>query len=259
MDGQTSWRSHAGAARALQLVSACATAARLGLAQTATAEQSNAITAIPALFALLALRGAPLSRDAMGGQREMAQQILDGGGHYRRGLTGNQGPLPEDVPWFFDQPPPGTALQTYEEADKGQGRIALRRCDVPSDIGWLQAQHAWPGLQRLVRLTAPRILGTPTTTAVRDSRSDDTAGPGRLLANTRSHWASDNTLHWTLDMRVGDDACRIRQDHAPLALATIRHVALHFLQAAQHGLDHGIGHLASMSPQNNEGLTSIQG
>jgi len=25
------------------------------------------------------------------------------------------------------------------------------------------------------------------------------------------------------------------------------------------GLDHGIGHLASMSPQNNERLTSIQG
>jgi 3-deoxy-D-manno-octulosonic-acid transferase len=82
IDGKTSRRSHAGAARALHLVRAFATEARLVLAQTATAEKSNAITAIPALLALLDLRGATIAIDARGCQRESAQQILDGGGHY---------------------------------------------------------------------------------------------------------------------------------------------------------------------------------
>lgn len=48
IDGTPARRSPDGAGRALHLVSALATAARLVLAQTATAEQSNAMTAIPA-------------------------------------------------------------------------------------------------------------------------------------------------------------------------------------------------------------------
>jgi predicted transposase YbfD/YdcC len=52
------------------------------VAQTATAEKSNEITAIPELLRLLDLRGATISIDAMGCQREIAQQIIDGGGNY---------------------------------------------------------------------------------------------------------------------------------------------------------------------------------
>jgi predicted transposase YbfD/YdcC len=233
VDGKTSRRSHDGAARALHLVSAFATEARLVLAQTATAEKSNEITAIPALLALLDLRGATVSIDAMGCQREIAQQILDGGGHYLLGLKGNQGTLHADVRLFFEQLPPGVTLHTYEEADKGHGRIEIRRCDVTSDIAWLQEQHRWPGLQSIARITATRLLGETTTTEVRYYLSDDTAGPAHMLANTRSHWAIENTLHWTLDMSFGDDACRIRKANAPLAIATIRHVALNFLQTAR--------------------------
>jgi hypothetical protein len=129
--------------------------------------------------------------------------------------------------------PPCTALQTYEEADQGHGRSALRRCDVTAALGGRQEQPAGPGWQRLARITAPRILGPTTTTEGRYDRSDDTAGPVRLLATTRSHWAIEHTLHWTLARRFGDDAWRIRKDNAPRTSATSRHVALHCLQAAQ--------------------------
>jgi predicted transposase YbfD/YdcC len=54
-----------------------------------------------------------------------------------------------------------------------------------------------------------------------------------MLANTRSHWMIENGLHWTLDMSFGEDACRIRKENAPLAIAIIRHVALNLLQAAK--------------------------
>jgi hypothetical protein len=40
-----------------------------------------------------------------------------------------------------------------------------------------------------------------------------------------------------LDMSFGEDACRIRKDNAPLALATIRNVALNLLQAAKQNRD----------------------
>src|SRR3954452_8746466 len=142
IDGKTSRRSHDGTVKALHLVSAFATEARLVLAQTATAEKSNEITAIPELLQLLDLRGATISLDAMGCQREIAQQILDGGGHYLLGLKGNQSTLHEDVKLFFEQIPEGACLHRHEETDKGHGRIEIRRGDVTDNTGWLQQQHA---------------------------------------------------------------------------------------------------------------------
>lgn len=236
IDGKTSRRSKDGARRALHLVSAFATEARLVLAQTATSEKSNEITVIPELLQLLDLRGATVSIDAMGCQREIAQQITDGGGDYLLGLKGNQGTLHDDVRLFFEQPPPGGdyALASWEEHDKGHGRIESRRCDITARIDWLQEQHAWPGLRSIARITATRCVGAGVSTESRYYLTSLSPDPKRILENTRSHWAIENTLHWTLDMSFGDDACRIRKDNAPLALATIRHVALNLLQAAKH-------------------------
>jgi predicted transposase YbfD/YdcC len=233
IDGKTLRRSHDGTAKALHLVSAFATEARLVLAQTATAEKSNEISAIPELLRLLDLRGATVSIDAMGCQREIAAQIVEGGGHYLLGLKGNQGRLHDDVRLFFENPPAGTIFATHEDTDKGHGRIEIRRCDATNDTGWLQEIHDWPHLKSIVRITATRLIGSKTSIETRFYITDDTPDPARILGNTRSHWSIENTLHWTLDMSFGEDTSRIRKDNAPLAIATIRHVALNLLQAAK--------------------------
>ncbi len=233
IDGKTLRDSHDGASNARHLVRAFATEARWVRGQVATQEQSHEITAIPDVLRMLALRGATGSIDAMGCQRAMASQIVAGGGQYVLGLKGNQGTLHDEVRLYVETPPEGAVFLAHEESDTGHGRIATRRCAVPSAIGWLQATHRWPAFQRIVRVTATRRIGEKTRRETRFSLSSDTAPPARILANTRSHWASDNTLHSTLDRRFGADASRIRQDHAPLAIATIRHVALHLLQAAK--------------------------
>jgi predicted transposase YbfD/YdcC len=233
IDGKTLRRSHDGTAKALHLVSAFATEARLVLAQVATAEKSNEITAIPELLRLLDRRGATVSIDAMGCQREIAAQIVEGGGHYLLGLKGNQGTLHEDVCLFFENPPEDTNFATHEDVDKGHGRIEIRRCEVTEDSDWLQQRHHWPHLKSIVRITATRLIGDQTSTETRFYLTDDSPNPTRILADTRSHWAIENTLHWTLDRSFGEDASRIRKENAPLAIATIRHVALNLLQAAK--------------------------
>ena len=233
VDGKALRGSHDGAVKALHLVSAFATEARLVLAQLATAEKSNEITAIPELLRLLDLRGATVSIDAMGCQRAIAAQIVEGGGQYLLGLKGNQGALHADVQLFFEKPPESLEFLAHEESDKGHGRIETRRCEVTSDIGWLQETHRWPALQSIVRITATRRIGQKMTTETRFYLSSDAPEPAKILANTRSHWAIENTLHYTLDMSFGEDACRIRKDNAPLAIATIRHVALNLLQSAK--------------------------
>ena len=256
IDGKTLRRSHDGTAKALHLVSAFASEARLVLAQVATAEKSNEITAIPELLKLLDLRGATVSIDAMGCQRSIAAQIVEGGGHYLLGLKGNQGTLHDDVRLFFEQPTGDVPFAMHEDTDKGHGRIEVRRCDVTSDIGWLQKTHNWTGLQSIIRITATRIVGDKNTTEARYYITDDTPDPVRILADTRSHWAIENTLHWTLDMSFGEDASRIRKDNAPLAIATIRHVALNLLQGAKQPRE-SIKRLRKLAGWDNNSLKRI--
>jgi predicted transposase YbfD/YdcC len=85
----------------LRLVSAWACEQRLVLGQLKTGEKSNEITAIPALLALLELKGCIVTVDAMGCQREVAAQIISQEADYVLSLKGNQGLLDEEVVEYF--------------------------------------------------------------------------------------------------------------------------------------------------------------
>jgi hypothetical protein len=60
------------------------------LGQLATAEKSNEITAIPVLLEQINVKNAVVTIDAAGCQREIAEQIIVGGGDYILALKGNQ-------------------------------------------------------------------------------------------------------------------------------------------------------------------------
>ena len=79
IDGKALRGSRDGANPAVHLVSAFAGRARWVVAQRAVAEKSNEITAIPELLGLLDRQGAVVSIDAMGGQKAIADQIIEGG------------------------------------------------------------------------------------------------------------------------------------------------------------------------------------
>src|SRR5437764_3360253 len=78
IDGKTSRRTHDQQAgkKALHLVSAWAAENRLVLAQLATEEKSNEITAIPLLLRQLALVGCIVMIDAMGTQTKLPNRLL---------------------------------------------------------------------------------------------------------------------------------------------------------------------------------------
>lgn len=97
IDRKTLRGSHDGDQSALHLVSAFATEARIVLAQQAVRRKCNEITAIPELLAVLELKGATASVDAMDWQFAIAQQIVDASADYVLGLKGNQSALHRDV------------------------------------------------------------------------------------------------------------------------------------------------------------------
>src|SRR5205823_3307824 len=69
----------------------------LTLGQEAVAEKSNEITAIPKLLQLLDLHGALVTIDAMGCQKEIAEQIVEQQGDYLLAVKENQPTLYEQI------------------------------------------------------------------------------------------------------------------------------------------------------------------
>ena len=77
----------------IHMVSAWSSSQRLVLGQTKVDDKSNEITAIPKLLDLLTIKGAIVTIDAMGCQRDIAEKILSKEAHYVLALKGNQGSL----------------------------------------------------------------------------------------------------------------------------------------------------------------------
>jgi hypothetical protein len=77
IDGKTLRRSlqEGGAKAPIHMISAWAFEHNLVLGQTKVAAKSNEITAIPQLFDLLTIKGATITSNAMGCQREIAAKI----------------------------------------------------------------------------------------------------------------------------------------------------------------------------------------
>ena len=156
IDGKTLRRSHDQAAgkKALHLVSAWAVENRLVLAQLATEEKSNEITAIPLLLRQLALAGCIVTIDAMGTQTNIAEQIIEQEGDYALALKENQGNLYEEVKATFALAEKETCANGHREADrcveKGHGRLEIREYRTISDpeiLDYLDPEKKWKGLR----------------------------------------------------------------------------------------------------------------
>jgi predicted transposase YbfD/YdcC len=99
VDGKTARRSHdrKNGLGALHCVSVWASEYGLSLGQVACAEKSNEITAIPELLGLVDIKGAIITIDAMGTQKAIAGQIIEGEADYVLALKGNQETLHQAV------------------------------------------------------------------------------------------------------------------------------------------------------------------
>jgi len=99
VDGKTARRSHdrKNGLGALHSVSVWASEFGLSLGQVACAEKSNEITAIPELLRLVDIKDAIITIDAMGTQRAIAAQIIEGEADFVLALKANQETLHQGV------------------------------------------------------------------------------------------------------------------------------------------------------------------
>jgi predicted transposase YbfD/YdcC len=266
IDGKTLCNSFdkASGAKAIHMVSAFATGARLVLAQQKVDEKSNEITAIPKVLSLLDLKGHIVTIDAMGTQKAIAKQIIDQGGDYVLALKGNQGTLNDDVRTFLEaeiKKVHSTGItDLYQDFDKGHGRIETRRCFVSSQIDWLSQKDQWAGLKTIVMIEETQESKDKVSTESRFFISSLAADAKRISDAARSHWLIENGLHWTLDVVFNEDQSRVRKDNAGENMALIRHITLNMLNNAKKKIKNiGVKALRKKAGWGNKTLSFILG
>jgi predicted transposase YbfD/YdcC len=217
VDGKTARRSHdrANGLGALHCVSVWASDYGLSLGQVACAEKSNEITTIPELLRLVDIQGAIITIDAIGTQKAIAAQIIDGGADYVLALKGNQETLHQTVIDHIDQHLDtdfaDAQARRHSTTETGHGRHEYRsyvHMPVPAA---LRGQELWKGLQSIGIATLVCQRNGKETAETRYYISSLPVGVKRFARAVRSHWSIENSCHWSLDMTFREDESRIRE------------------------------------------------
>jgi predicted transposase YbfD/YdcC len=212
--------------RKLHIMTAMLTTNSVTLAQLATDEKSNEIPKMRELLELVDIEGKIITADAMGCQKETAEQIIKQNGDYFFGLKGNQHQIFTDVEQFFETFKNDKSLfDIAETKEKSRDRFEIRRCFVFKDIEWLEESKKWKSLNTVCAIQ--RIVKKDGKT------SDETlyyigsikADAERILQIAREHWQIE-TMHYFLDVIFNEDECRVQNENEHKSLNAFRKLAI---------------------------------
>jgi predicted transposase YbfD/YdcC len=173
----------------------------------------------------------------MGCQTEIAAQILEADADYVLTVKDNQAHLLEDIRFCFDLAQQNDFAKVEDDyhrtVDSGHGRIETRECWTISgeeSLNFLRGYGHWQGLQTVAKVKRQRRIEEEVTTETHYYLSSLPNDAESLLQAIRSHWGIENSLHWVLDVAMGEDDSRVRKDYAPENLALLRRLALTLLK-----------------------------
>lgn len=219
---------------------------RLVFGQVAVEDKSNEITAIPKLLELMDLKGAVVTIDSIGCQREIAGKIIAGGGDYVLPVKDNQPALRKTVQALLDEAALGgiAALSVgyFEQSEESHGRLETRRVWVVDDVACLGKRllGLWPGLAdgsltlvERVRQNLGNLTGKITVERhyyISSLKGCDDAAATAMARYIRGHWAVENNLHWQLDVSFNEDQRRIRKGNGAENFSRLCRIALNLLK-----------------------------
>lgn len=206
--------------------------------QLKTKGKGKEIEGILTLLNMNDLRGATVTIDAIGCQKQVCQAILDRGGDYLIAVKANQGTLHQKITTHLDE----MILEKFKDIDHGKtddtnaghGRIERRKVWVTDDLSWLKIAGDWPGLASVAVVQATRTLigsaNAPATERRYYISSIANPDPAHIAAAIRGHWSIENGLHHVLDVSFHEDDSRQRKGNAAENVSRLRRMALNLLK-----------------------------
>ncbi len=237
MDGKTlKGTIPSGETRGVHLLSIYVPAQGLVLVEAEVDRKENEIVVAPKILKQVPLQGAIVIGDAMHTQRDVSQQIIDGGGNYVWTVKGNQ-PRTE---WAIEK------LFVHEACNLKQGASLSKdisvACLVSKSHGrrekrtiWasteLNEYLDWPGLQQVFRLERviwhARQQGyTREVIYGMTSLSPAQASPQKLIRLLRSYWGIESGLHYRRDVTLQEDATRLTVGQAGHNMAIFNNLTI---------------------------------
>jgi predicted transposase YbfD/YdcC len=236
IDGKTCRRSHDASQQlgALHIVSAWASEEGIALGQVATEEKSNEITAIPELLKQIDLTDSLITIDAMGCQKEIARDIVDGGGDFAISVKDNQPTLKETIEMYFEKhlelDLQELKYRFHETSESAHGRIDERSyflTRIPPDFA---LKKEWPWIKAIgysLRVTQ-HADGSETDETRYYILSRYLSGK-RFSEAVRGHWSIES-MHWVLDVNFREDDSRTRERTLGNNLSWLRRFAVSLLK-----------------------------
>ena len=218
----------------LHMVSAWSSGRGLVLGQLKTETKSNEITAIPELIKSIDIRGATITIDAMGCQKEIARVIKENGGDYVLMVKDNQPTLHDEIQNYFQQAEnigfEGVPHDLFVKEEKGHGRKERREMYVTDDIDWMPMKEEWAGLKSIAMLKSIRTVNGTTSEEKRYYISSLLSVAERIARATRKHWGIENKVHWVLDVDFQEDLSQISTGHAAENFSILRRLTLNAIR-----------------------------
>jgi predicted transposase YbfD/YdcC len=236
IDGKTCRRSHDASQGLgpLHIVSAWASEEGIALGQVAALEKSNEITAIPLLLQQINLTRSLVTIDAMGCQKEIARDIVAGGGDFVIALKDNQPKLREAVEAYFEdhleRDLEDIQYRRHETSDQSHGRLderAYRLTRIPPDFAF---KKEWPWIKAIgysVRVT--QHADGRETSEIRYYILSRYLSGKRFSEAVRGHWGIE-AMHWVLDVNFREDDSRTRERTLGNNLSWLRRFAVTLLK-----------------------------
>jgi predicted transposase YbfD/YdcC len=217
---------------ALHSVSAWACGLKLCIALKSVADKSNEIPAVQQLIDMLDLQGAVITADAMHCQRETAEKIVAKEADYVLMVKGNQESLQAELQQTIlqalaDQPP---RLRQCRKTEKNRNRLETREIavvPVPADS---LVFARWAGVKTIGAIYRRREIDGRTEESQEFFISTLPCKVRAISQHLRSHWSTENSQHYVLDVTFTEDASRIRKGNGPEIASVFRRLALNILQ-----------------------------
>jgi len=229
-------RNEDGTADIFYMVGAWCTANGIALGQVQVNEKSNEITAIPELLKYLGVKGATVTIDAIGCQKEIVKQIVqENKANYVIALKENQPTLHNEFSTYaqdcIDDPRLSAKYSTLMTVEKGHGRIEKRKYYLFTDIAWFADKKDWTGLAGIAMVHSTRLVGKKEPSSETRFYITSLTKVESAAEAIRGHWGIENSLHWVLDTAFHEDGAATKKRTTAANLAHLRRLTANLLRS----------------------------
>lgn len=199
------------------------------LHQCPIAEKQNEVRALKPLLTEVLCQGRILTADAAQSYHEFGRLVKRAGGDVILIVKDNTPVTRADLELFFEDPQADRSTwQSYEQVEKGHGRIERRHLLTTPDLNEY-LDREWGEIGQVFRLQRERKTAEKTTVEVvygLTTLSRHQCPPPRLFQLIRDHWAIENRLHGRRDVTLGEDRCGVRVPPVAQMLAVLNSLVL---------------------------------